>query len=771
MKRLIFCADNRSPYDGSEGYWKYMIDVTEKYAKKWNIEFKFVKYDYKLERHPAWERINILKTLVDDYDEIFWFDSDASIINHNIDIFDYIKNAPEFKKWERIENTIPIVYGVVDKPWTDLICSGIFMMDCSDKLRAKTFLNSWWNDCDNDLFFFEHPWDQYVWNFIWEKNPEKRSWIRSADIWTSREVEENQVFLHLTHSNMNKRYNESRFYNKLMVHGNECKKRIGIFVNKKEDNRKAIYLRILLEAQGHRVNFLSSTHLLNDTHLISDKCPYFIKEYSEINISDYCCFICVTYFPEKVFFDKIKYTYKICIYYDHTLPSNFEDFNEIWFEEDNPHALILETMNIPIVKLPKLYDPCMNTIVSEVKETDLEIVILGSNENIDFDLRAFKLSLELQNKLKANKIYFINTPGNILIRNHPFVKEKKLKLFTKLPIDDVLNFFKNKNVIFVSFSSILSCEHMEIVKSGFKLLHNYYETFSNLDSLAFITKNQIHFDDFDPYKKQFHFNCQLETLKPLLLTYNNKSEESTTFFIETLKTNKWDYKLIGEDDTWDGNLDTKFKGYLKYLKTLPESKYVILSDSHVLCVRKPKAFQKGFESFKKDIVVSMELFCEGKLTLSSDNKFEILNKYWTYNKQIPPNRKYVNGGLIAGKVSALVEMITWILSRNIVDNNFGIVNYMVEYPDKIAADYDALLLHTTNFAISSGMKDIQIQSRDSPTFAELMGRSSFFLHIPDNEKGQGILYKLVATIIKTGVNSSVLTIPYGWEEPDWNEKF
>jgi len=799
MKRLILCADNRSPSD--EGYWKYMMNLSEEYAKMWKYEFKFVKYDYTLERHPSWERINVLKGLVDDYDEILWIDTDASIINHNIDVFEYLKTAPESPTWPRKEGTTPVFYAVSDKPHGKYGCAGIFMIDCSNKILVKDVLNSWWNDVPDEKYIQTHPWEQTVWNKVWSENPEKRSWIRVADIWSTREEEKDQVFIHLIHSHKKKRYNEARRYYARLHSDQSCKQKIGIFIDKKKENRQAAYLRLLLEAQGHNVFFLTSNLPLKDC-ILGDDYPYFIYNTDEINIDEYCQFICVSHIPESKFLNSIKEKgKKLVLYFTNYIDTAIHSFDEIWYDDLDTNMQISK-YTIPKRNIPLVYDPFMNNVIATPQNTSYDLVVLGRFSSIDE--KSFEVALNIQkHNLNVNKIHFFNVPNIPTIRNHSSVTDKTNILYKDILLDDILNFFKNKNVVFISMHSNLNYEIFEIARSGFKLIHNIkilqnqYGCF--IDDLpdfsispgCFSLKKEF-LKDFDPYKIKFpihdiiSISKQLPTLSihehkissfPLIISYDNAPTEATKLFIETLKTNKWDYKMIGEGDQWNG-LITKIHGYLKFMKTLHPDQLVILSDARdVLCVRRPKAFKKGFETFGKDIVVSMEIFCDGKMVPPSEDATNMaqcypLTKYWKHHGILPPDRKFVNSGLMAGKVASLIEMCEWILTKGFINDQLGVGRYMVEFPDKVATDCDAVLLHSTTFAISSGIYDIRLQSRDSPTFAELMGRSAFFLHFPGNAlKGQGVLYKLVSSIVKSGVNSSVLTAPYGWEEPDWDEEF
>jgi hypothetical protein len=425
MRKLILCADNRSPSD--EGYWKYMMNLSEEYAKKWKYEFKFVKYDYTLERHPSWERINVLKSLVDDYDEILWIDTDASIINHNVDVFEYLKTAPESPTWPRKEGTTPVFYAVSDKPHGKYGCAGIFMIDCSNKILVKDVLNSWWNDIPDEKYIQTHPWEQTVWNKVWSENPEKRSWIRVADIWSTREEEKDQVFIHLIHSHKKKRYNEARRYYARLHSDQSCKQKIGIFIDKKKENRQAAYLRLLLEAQGHNVFFLTSNLPLKDC-ILGDDYPYFIYNTDEINIEEYCQFICVSHIPESKFLNSIKEKgKKLVFYFTNYIDDAINTFDEIWYE-DLDTIMQLSKYTIPKRNIPLVYDPFMNNVIATPQNTAYDLVVLGRFSSIDE--KSFEVALNIQkHNLNVNKIHFFNVPNIPTIRNHSSVSDKTTILY------------------------------------------------------------------------------------------------------------------------------------------------------------------------------------------------------------------------------------------------------------------------------------------------------------------------------------------------------
>lgn len=264
--------------------------------------------------------------------------------------------------------------------------------------------------------------------------------------------------------------------------------------------------------------------------------------------------------------------------------------------------------------------------------------------------------------------------------------------------------------------------------------------------------------------------------EPLVVTYDNAPTENTKYFLQTLEKNKWKYKLIGEGEKWEG-FTSKLKGYANYIKTLDPNQLIIVSDARdVVCLRGPKAFTKGYQSFNKDIVVSMELLCCGNFNPPPDSKCVQcvhLTEYWKhYNITDLPDRKFVNSGLVAGKATSVLDWLEWSLTNKFTDDQLALGTYINTFPQKIGLDMNAILLHTTTFGVNAGIQSIHIQKKDSPTFAELFGRGAFFLHIPGCAmKGQAIMYEFVKRNIDAGASDKQLSAPYKYAEPQWDEIF
>jgi len=274
--------------------------------------------------------------------------------------------------------------------------------------------------------------------------------------------------------------------------------------------------------------------------------------------------------------------------------------------------------------------------------------------------------------------------------------------------------------------------------------------------------------------------------KPLVVSYDNEIIEQTNRFITTLENNDWDYMIVGKGETWNGVFNKIIK-YKEILKTLPPNKIVVLCDSRdVYCCRTSKSFIEAFDTFNKSIIICTELFLCGRIEWTeeeiktSDFSQGIpLTNYWNYhNIKKLPNRKYVNSGLIAGKVHSLLEMITWEYEYCIKNNRTGsdqlaLSHYINTFPDKVILDYDATILHTSTFGVNAGIRNVHIQKYDSPSFAEFYGRGAYFLHISGSggNNGQNEIYELAWKIIEMGICSKKLLKPYNYKEIKWNEIF
>jgi hypothetical protein len=256
---------------------------------------------------------------------------------------------------------------------------------------------------------------------------------------------------------------------------------------------------------------------------------------------------------------------------------------------------------------------------------------------------------------------------------------------------------------------------------------------------------------------------------PLVLSYENdlSSNKNAELFKKTLDHHKWEYEFIGEGIKWNGFFD-RMIGYHEFLtNNLPDNKIVILSDARdVFCLRNSDFFIEQIEKIIEDkIIISTEMFLIGHMDWS-DKQIEDailkdpnffwqgvpLNEYWEYHEiHSKPFRKYVNAGLIVGKVKNLKKALKWIIDNNINDDQLGFSKYTNQFPNLVHLDVEANILHTSTAFVNGSLSNHDIQKLDMPTFDELFGFSNYFLHIPgsNSSKGQQYIYSIIYSLFNS----------------------
>lgn len=256
----------------------------------------------------------------------------------------------------------------------------------------------------------------------------------------------------------------------------------------------------------------------------------------------------------------------------------------------------------------------------------------------------------------------------------------------------------------------------------------------------------------------------------LVISYetNMATNKNAQLFKSTLEKNNWSFLFIGEGEKWDG-FKNKIIGYYNILKQLDNHKIIVLSDARdVFCLRSPLTFInsiKKITDIDSKIIISSEMFLQGHMdwndeqvqkSLSRDNKFFWqgipIDNYWKYHNMEKPLRKFLNSGLIIGKVNNLIKAFEWIMANNINDDQLGFAYYCNTFPDKVLLDFNAEIIHTSTFGVCGGLYD-EKQKYDSPSLSELFGLSSYFLHIPglSGSKGQMFIYNIVSKIFETEI--------------------
>ena len=248
-----------------------------------------------------------------------------------------------------------------------------------------------------------------------------------------------------------------------------------------------------------------------------------------------------------------------------------------------------------------------------------------------------------------------------------------------------------------------------------------------------------------------------DLLNPIVVSYCNKYKsenfENTRRFVETLENNKWQYHILGEGEIWKG-FSYRMRTYKNFLNTLHPNKIVVVSDAHdVYCLRRPDCLISEFKNYNKGMIVGLEIFAEGSPIFFKDKDyFQVtwLGPYFKYNN-IDYNKitkKYVNAGLIVGYAKDIINFYEWSLNNNYTDDQLALGSYMNTFPDKVFVDLNNNMIHTVTSFVNGGIHTVN-QFKDSPSLNQLIGQSSYFLHIPGSgiSKGQDFLYNVVYKIL------------------------
>lgn len=258
--------------------------------------------------------------------------------------------------------------------------------------------------------------------------------------------------------------------------------------------------------------------------------------------------------------------------------------------------------------------------------------------------------------------------------------------------------------------------------------------------------------------------------KILLISYETDITNSNAqLFKKTLENHNWEYIFIGNGNQWKGFRD-RIIGYYNYLLTLDTNKIVILSDARdVFCLRSSDLLiDKIKDIIDTKIIISAEMFLIGHMNWSQQQKNDrlikdphffwqgnTLDNYWQFLNKMDnlPIRKYINAGLIIGKVNNLLTAFEWIIKNNFDDDQLGFCEYTNNFPQNIYLDYNAELIHTSTCFVNGSLYNHNIQKEDSPTLVELLGLSSYFLHIPgiNGSKGQKEIYNIIYTLFNDNI--------------------
>jgi GR25 family glycosyltransferase involved in LPS biosynthesis len=515
MRRLILSGSD-VPLDDTDACCHYLTPLKEIYARKYMIDFEYVQVKNKPDgRHNEWVKIPLLQKFIKDYDEILWMGACATILNHNVNVFEFIKNAPE-SAWRRDKDICPIAYALVNSN-TSHANSGIVLLDCRNKDAAKEFLNNWWNDLGNKECEQDSPWDQSVWNDVWAKDIKKASRLRISNICSSRELDANQVFINLDATFKDIRLAEAKRHFARKAFRKE--KRIGIFVRQQNYysngcGQNCIFIKQSYEAAGYEVDLLIERDP-SKPEVVAANIPYFYKDCAGIDYSKYQLIICGSFIPKQDVLTQIKavgvkiamfhpmnsfdachnehFVYKECTTTPPLFEANFKSFaDEVWITENHKYAghtylEIINTNSIPCNIIPLSWSPLFTYMNGKIPmytpRTSQKVDIVIIEPYLSYSKNAWMplvIAKQLHKTGKLNKVYLFNAPNTESSKAMITSLDLPIKILPRMQINDIFNFFANpknnegNHVAFLSHQIHfpMNYAYYDIVNAGFPFIHN-----------------------------------------------------------------------------------------------------------------------------------------------------------------------------------------------------------------------------------------------------------------------------------------------------------
>ena len=485
-------------------------------------------------------------------------------------------------------------------------------------------------------------------------------------------------------------------------------------------------------------------------------------------------------FPSDVFVNTDNYSMEYLIdtnlYYTdkNTTHSYFELYDKLFNPIRSQSKNILEigignfrVKNGGSILLWKMY--FKNALIhgADIISEDRVYDIILKNKSIKLYLDSDAYKTEFVEEFKKQNILF-----DVIIDDGPHTLDSQCKcieLYSELLTDKGILVIEDvQDILWIEKFKQITPNHLKKYMHIYDLRHvkNRY------DDIVFVINKNI--------PNQIYDNVTI----PLVLSYETQLSvnKNSMMFKKTLERYKWDYEFIGEGLKWNGVID-KIYGYYNELQQLNDDKIVVLSDARdVFCLRNSDFFvEKIKDIVQYKIIVSAEMFLSGHMNWDDKQIVDILvenpnyfwqgvplNKYWDYHKiNTKPSRKYVNSGLIIGKTKNLKNAFKWLIDNNYKDDQLGISEYINQFPHLVHLDYEAVFLHTSGAFVNGSLYDYDIQQKDAPTIHELLGFSSYFLHIPgyNISKGQNYIYDIIYKLFEQNIIDKDIFDLYGINKP------
>lgn len=699
-KRLILCADNRSPFTNEDTYYKYCVGLSQVYANKHSIDFLFDELKTVPDgRHWAWARILLFAKYYPKYDEILWLDTDATIINHDIDVFSLLKTAPS-SEWARDASTAPLLYACRDSPNNQMVCTGVVLLDCRNKLKTKELLNDWWNDIQNDSFKQGFPYEQSVVNNVWRTDPVKRNYVKGVELDSFFNKSDTQAFIHLTSNYYitELQLHEAKKYAAKVI--NPKTKKIGIFVTQKNFyssgcSQNCVFIKQSLELLGYTVDLLVENYDTSKSITITSGIAIFFKDLKTVSIGDYETFIFGSIVPSQQLRDVAKARGIKTIMF-HPMNSIdaahietfvypkkadgvplFESYfntyaDEVWLTDNHldttkTYLDMLNKYNVPVKTIPLTWSnlfvsPNKTPTVYEPRKSDqIEFIIIEPNMGFWKSAWYPLMIAEYMHKTYKNvkMVHLFNCEqGNPIIESLDISKSKKIFYRPRIQINDIVKHFAKgeAHVVFLShqINVPLNYAYFDIMSSGFPFVHNshkllekgqgyYYDSLETAASAIQTITTSPSVKKADEYLKTIHpGNADVLNLFKERTTLPKKKICIVVLTVD--KERELYMRKLLEDmnmpfsvDFFQGFTPTTSKEYLSF-----KEENALESDGSICVLRSYAALFNTWASKQYDYLITLE----DDIIIARDFVQKVEQAIETWSKE--PSIDYINLGMLIG---------------------------------------------------------------------------------------------------------------------------
>ncbi len=205
-------------------------------------------------------------------------------------------------------------------------------------------------------------------------------------------------------------------------------------------------------------------------------------------------------------------------------------------------------------------------------------------------------------------------------------------------------------------------------------------------------------------------------------TINQRKETilpKTKQSIQTQESKMARHVVLGLGDRWGGwrhRMQMYRDAACEVARIDPDSLVVCMDAYDTVSMRSFDAgLVRTFEEFGKPVLLSLERVCGGNC-VSIRDWWKTDGQKYTANGVIPKNR-YVNGGLLMGRASAIRDVYQWMLNSGAKDDQIGLARWALAHRDQWAPDVSGSIFRNQVFA-------------DHLTEIDLQGRGCYFAHFP-----------------------------------------